>query len=156
VSATESHLDGDQLIATRRLAAPVDLVWKAFTTPGHLAAFWGGDHATIPAESVTVDLRVGGTFELETRAVGSPHPGRRLVFRYEQIHAPNFLVLTEPLSGLVTTIRLESDRDHTVITVHQNRLPPELRNDEARLGLAGILDALAHVVSHHLDHTPNT
>jgi len=41
MSATESHLDGDQLIATRRLAAPVDLVWRAFTTPGHLAAFWG-------------------------------------------------------------------------------------------------------------------
>jgi uncharacterized protein YndB with AHSA1/START domain len=151
---TDSVLDGDQLIASRRLAAPPDLVWQALTTPSHLAAFWGGHHATVPPDSVTVDLRVGGLFELETRAVGSPHPGRRLAFRYEQIDEPRLLVLTEPATGLVTTIRLRPDDGGTSITVHQHRLPAELRTDEARLGLAGVLDALAHLVSHDAHHPP--
>ena len=78
--------DGDQLIATRHLHAEPALVWEAFTTPSHLVAFWGGHHATVPPDSVTVDLRVGGTFELETRgADGSSHSLR---FRYEVVDPP--------------------------------------------------------------------
>jgi uncharacterized protein YndB with AHSA1/START domain len=141
MSATESHLTGDELIATRPLEAPIDVVWRALTTPGDLAAFWGGDHATVPPGSVAVDLRVGGSFELETRPVGSHSPGRRLSFRYDVVDPPD-LVLTEPLTGIVTTIRLSADGDRTTITVRQRRLPPELRTDQARGGLAGILDAL--------------
>ncbi|CRY82756.1 SRPBCC family protein [Nocardia farcinica] len=61
-----SRLDGAELIATRHLDADIALVWEAFTTPAHLAAFWGGRHAAVPADSVSVDLRVGGRFELRT------------------------------------------------------------------------------------------
>jgi uncharacterized protein YndB with AHSA1/START domain len=66
-----ASLDGDQLIATRYLDAVPALVWEAFTTAEHLAAFWGGHHATVPADSVAVDLRVGGAFELETRGASA-------------------------------------------------------------------------------------
>jgi uncharacterized protein YndB with AHSA1/START domain len=137
-------LDGDQLIATRYLDAEPALVWEVFTTPEHLAAFWGGDHATVPADSVAVDLRVGGTFELETRgADGSSHP---LSFRYEIIDAPTHLVLTEPRTGITTEIRLQPSGRGTTVAVHQRRLPPELQTERARTGLAGILERLDAVV----------
>lgn len=137
-------LDGDQLIATRYLEAEPALVWEVFTAPEHLAAFWGGDHATVPPESAAVDLRVGGTFELATRgADGSSHP---LHFRYESIDAPTRLVLAEPRTGITTEIRLQPSGSGTTVTVHQRRLPPELQTERARTGLAGILERLDVVV----------
>ncbi|WP_305785576.1 SRPBCC family protein [Symbioplanes lichenis] len=134
----------DQLIATRRLDADIALVWRVFTTPEHLAAFWGGDHATVPADSVTVDLRVGGHFELETR--GPDGTGGRLVFRYEIVDEPRRLVLAEPRTGIRTEIRLDPVPGGTRVTVHQRRLPPELRTEQARTGLDGILDQLQRLV----------
>lgn len=135
-----AHLDGDRLIAIRHLDAPASLVWEALTTPEHLAAFWGGHHATVPRESVAVDLRVGGTFELETRS--ADRGGRTLGFRYDEIDAPRRLVFTEPRTGIVTEIRLEPDDRGTTVLVHQRRVPPELRTEQARTGLAGILERL--------------
>lgn len=135
-----AHLDGDQLIATRDLDAEPALVWEAFTTPVHLAAFWGGHHATVAADSVTVDLRIGGTLEIETRGVDGNR--RTLSFTYEVIDPPRRLVLTEPHTALITEIRLEPNGNGTTVTVHQRRLPPELQTERARLGLSGILDQL--------------
>jgi uncharacterized protein YndB with AHSA1/START domain len=137
-------LDGDQLIATRYLDAEPTLVWEVFTTPAHLAAFWGGDHATVAPDSVAVDLRVGGTFRLETR--GADGGGGVLTFRYEVVDPPAHLVLLEPRTGITTDIRLRPTGAGTTLVVHQRRLPPELRTEQARTGLAGILDRLAAVV----------
>lgn len=138
------RLDGDQLIGTRLLDADPELVWEMFTTAEHLAAFWGGDHATVPPDSVTVDLRVGGTFELETR---SPDGASRLLrFEYTAVEPPARLVLLESRTGLVTEITLRPSGTGTEVLVHQRRLPPELRSEQARAGLAGVLDRLAAVV----------
>ena len=137
-------LDGDQLIAIRHLDAEPALVWEVFTTPEHLAAFWGGHHATVLPASVAVDLRVGGAFELETR--GADHSSHALRFRYEVVDPPTRLVLTEPRTGITTEIRLQPSGSGTTVAVHQRRLPPELRTERARTGLAGILERLDAVV----------
>lgn len=135
-----AELAGDQLIATRHLDAEPALVWEAFTTPEHLAAFWGGHHATVPLDSVVVDLRVGGTFELETQ--GADGTSRPLRFRYEVVDEPTRLVLAEPATGITTEIRLQPTGGGTTVVVHQRRLPPELQTERARTGLAGILERL--------------
>ena len=144
MTASDVRLHGDELIATRQLAAEPMLVWEAFTTPEHLAAFWGGHHATVPPESVFVDLQVGGTFELET--VGADGTSRHLRFRYEVIDPPTRLVLSEPRTGITTKIRIEHRGTGTVVTVHQQKLPPELQSEQARTGLAGILQQLDDVI----------
>ncbi|UQU61232.1 SRPBCC domain-containing protein [Couchioplanes caeruleus] len=142
-----AQLHGDELIARRRLPADPARVWAAFTTPAGIAAFWGGSHATVPAGSVTVDLRTGGEFALDTRAPGGAT--RRLRFVYVLVAAPHELVFDEPVTGLRTTVRLLGAGAGTDLTVHQRRLPPELRTAQAADGLASILDALAL----HLRHT---
>jgi uncharacterized protein YndB with AHSA1/START domain len=136
-----AELHGDELIARRHLAAEPARVWAAFTSPASIAAFWGGSHATVPPGSVTVDLRPGGEFTLDTRAPGGAP--RRLRFVYVLVAAPHELVFDEPVSGLRTTVRLEPAGDGTDLTVHQRRLPPNLRTAQAADGLASILDALA-------------
>ena len=138
---TSAELHGDELIAERRLSAEPERVWAAFTSPESIAAFWGGSHATVPPESVTVDLRPGGEFALDTR--GPSGAGRRLRFIYVRIAAPYELVFDEPVTGIRTTITIQPANPGTDLTVHQRRLPPELRTIQAAGGLGSILDALA-------------
>jgi uncharacterized protein YndB with AHSA1/START domain len=144
---TAAELHGDELIARRHLPAEPGRVWAAFTSPASIAAFWGGSHATVAPESVTVDLRPGGEFALDTRAPSGT--GRRLRFVYVSVDAPHELVFDEPVTGLRTTVTIRPDGDGTDLTVHQRRLPPQLRTTQAADGLASILDALAA----HLRHT---
>lgn len=142
---TRATLAGDELIATRYLDASPARVWAMFTTPEHLAAFWGGDHATIRPDSVVVDLRVGGAFQMETvGADGCSHPLR---FRYDVVEPPTLLSFTDPGTGLVTEVCLTPSGGGTTLVVHQRRLPPDLRTEQARAGLAGILERLAVVVA---------
>ncbi|MGC4888836.1 SRPBCC family protein [Micromonospora sp. DT227] len=132
---------GDELIARRHLRAGAARVWAAFTTPAGLAAFWGGSHAEVPPGSVTVDARPGGEFALDTRAPDGAT--RRLRFVYVRLDPPRELVFDEPVTGLRTTVTLRPAGEGTELTVHQRRLPPELRTARAADGLASILDALA-------------
>ncbi|GII23296.1 SRPBCC family protein [Planosporangium mesophilum] len=141
-----SELRGDELIAQRHLPAEPELVWAAFISPASIAAFWGGSHATVPAESVTVDLRPGGEFTLDTRAPDGAT--RRLRFVYVSVAAPHELVFDEPVTGLRTTVNVRPAGGGTDLTVHQRRLPPELRTAQAADGLASILDALAAHLRH--------
>ncbi|GAA1857803.1 SRPBCC family protein [Asanoa iriomotensis] len=137
-----AELRGDELIAERRLAAEPDRVWAAFTSPASIAAFWGGSHATVPPHSVGVDLRPGGEFSLDTRAPDGAT--RTLRFVYVTVDAPHELVFDEPVTGLRTTVTIRAaGSGATDLTVHQRRLPPELRTAQAANGLASILDALA-------------
>ncbi|MFG1677046.1 SRPBCC domain-containing protein [Micromonospora sp. NPDC049282] len=141
-----AELRGDELVARRRLNATPARVWTAFTAPASIAAFWGGSHATVPPGSVTVDLRAGGEFALDTRAPDGAT--RRLRFVYVRVDPPRELVFDEPVTGLRTTVTLRPAGDGTDLTVHQRRLPPELRSTRAADGLASILDALAAHLSH--------
>jgi uncharacterized protein YndB with AHSA1/START domain len=50
--------DKPQIITTRLIAAPRELVWKVLTTPDHLRHFWGPDGFTNTFK--TYDLKVGG------------------------------------------------------------------------------------------------
>ena len=143
---TRAERHGDELIARRHFPADPARVWTAFTAPASIAAFWGGSHATVPAGSVVVDLRPGGEFALDTRAPDGAT--RRLRFVYVSVSAPHELVFDEPVTGLRTTVTISPAEAGTDLTVHQRRLPPELRTRQAADGLASILDALAA----HLEH----
>jgi uncharacterized protein YndB with AHSA1/START domain len=142
-----AELRGDELIAERHLPAEPGRVWAAFTSPAGIAAFWGGSHATVPPGSVTVDLRPGGGFALDTRAPDGVT--RRLRFVYVSVAAPCELVFDEPVTGLRTTVAVRPAGAGTDLVVHQRRLPPELRTARAADGLASILDALAAHLAHH-------
>jgi uncharacterized protein YndB with AHSA1/START domain len=145
-----AELRGDELIAKRHFPAEPERVWAAFTSPASIAAFWGGSHATVPPESVSVDLRPGGGFALDTRAPNGATSQLRFV--YVSVAAPYELVFDEPVTGLRTTVTVRPAGEGTDLTVHQHRLPPELRTAQAADGLASILDALAA----HLQHREAT
>lgn len=56
--------DGTQVYASRRFAAPISRLWRAFTEPADMAAWmWAGYGMNAVAES---DLRIGGRYSVYT------------------------------------------------------------------------------------------
>ena len=55
-----------KLVITRDLAAPRELVWKAWTEPGQMKE-WLELYEGMKVESVKADLRVGGRFRIQTK-----------------------------------------------------------------------------------------
>lgn len=59
-NTTESHT----LTMTREFDAPRELVFKAFTDPDQLAAWFGPEGVDSPRERIVVEPRVGGAWQL--------------------------------------------------------------------------------------------
>ena len=59
MTGNSSPMNTRDLVVTRVFAAPVDLVWKAWTEPEYVMRWWGPDHFTSP--SALIDFRKGGT-----------------------------------------------------------------------------------------------
>jgi uncharacterized protein YndB with AHSA1/START domain len=62
--STNKDDGGGEFTVSGVVDARRELVWQAFSEPEHLAAFWGGSGITVPVESVAMDVRPGGSFEL--------------------------------------------------------------------------------------------
>lgn len=150
MTTATSKLSGDELIAERHLPVVVERVWEAFTSQVGVAAFWGGSHAQVPADSVTLDLRVGGELSLDT--ADPDGATSRLRFVFVSIKPYSELVFDEPQTGLRTAVRMRADGPGTNLTIHQRRLPRELQTAQAAEGLASILDALAAYLSPESTH----
>jgi uncharacterized protein YndB with AHSA1/START domain len=58
--------DRQAITITRVYDAPREAVWRAWTEPEELAAWWGKRGWNTPVESVELDVRPGGTFKLDS------------------------------------------------------------------------------------------
>jgi uncharacterized protein YndB with AHSA1/START domain len=82
-----------KLTITREFDAPRELVWEAITNPDHVAQWFGPEGFETPRETVEIDLRVGGRFELSMVRSGAHHPVR---YEVAELDPPRLLVLTSP------------------------------------------------------------
>src|ERR671916_331464 len=102
-SATQS----DRHIAiVRTFDAPPEQVWQAWSDPAQVAQWWGPEGFDIPADSVAVDLRAGGRFDL---LMVDPRSGTEYPVRQEVLEAlpSELLVLRHepvPEHGLLEAI----------------------------------------------------
>jgi uncharacterized protein YndB with AHSA1/START domain len=110
-----------KLTITREFDAPPELVWEAITNPDHVAQWFGPEGFETPRESVEIDLRVGGRFELDMVRSGAHHPVR---YEVAELDPPRLLVLTSPPmpevgihDGTVTRIELEGQGGGTRMTL---------------------------------------
>jgi uncharacterized protein YndB with AHSA1/START domain len=55
-----------EITITRIYDAPRELVWKAWTEPERIAQWWGKRGWSTPVWSVTLDVRPGGVFRLNS------------------------------------------------------------------------------------------
>jgi uncharacterized protein YndB with AHSA1/START domain len=102
------------ITVVRRLDAPREVVFRAWTEPEHLGWFLGPGHTDRP---ITVDLRVGGQWRLHMVENEERHymtggiyreitPPERLVFTWGAVDGWPLLDADRPDEGLIATITL--------------------------------------------------
>jgi len=107
----EPEVHGRASVTINRLMdAPVDLMWKVWTEPKHLAAWWGPRMFDAPV--CKVDLRVGGRMYILMRGPGDFEHGAEAIF--EAVEPPNRLVWTMDAVSLSGEVQL---RTRTTVTM---------------------------------------
>jgi len=110
--------DGREIIITRVVNAPRDVVYKAFTQPEHVAHWWGPAGFTIEIQEM--DVRVGGCWKYIMS-------GRDMIFpnfiSYLEVVAPERLVYLHGSNEgeepeFMATITFEAQGSKTRITMH--------------------------------------
>ena len=141
--AGQATLPVDEVVYTRVLEAPRELVFRCFVEPEHLTHFWGPVGVSTPLENIKVDARPGGVFEtvMVNDADGSLYPMRAV---FVEVTEPERLVWTETDSGMTTTSTFtDLGGSRTEMRIHQVNVPEEFRGEQAQAGFSTSLDRFA-------------
>ena len=104
----------ENIVISRIIDAPLEMVWKAWTEPEHLVRWWGPKSYTSP--SCKVDLRVGGRYIFSMQAPAEQ--GGQVSYTsgiYQRIEPMKLLEFTQGLS----------DQDGKPIDPQQIGMPPD-------------------------------
>jgi uncharacterized protein YndB with AHSA1/START domain len=148
---TPAAATDQEVLITRIFDAPRERVFKAWTDPDEVAAWFGPEHVDTPRERILIDLRVGGRYEL---TMVQRDGGAEFAIGYEilELVTPELIVLrSDPMPEVgmhePTVVRVEfhDHGDKTRMTLTDSLLPPESRR-HAKAGWNAAFDKLARVV----------
>jgi uncharacterized protein YndB with AHSA1/START domain len=153
--STPASAADQEILITRVFAAPREEVWRAWTDPDEIAAWYGPAHMEAPRDRVRVDLRVGGRWELTMVAPGG---GNEFSIGYDivELVEPELLVLRSdpmpemgmPEPGLVR-VELHDHGDKTRMTLTDAACPPQGRGPAEAGWNAAFEKLAAHVATRH-------
>src|SRR5258708_13769119 len=136
-----------EVLITRIFDAPREQVFKAWTDPDEVAAWYGPEHMDVPREKVRIDLRVGGRWEV---TMVQPGGGMEFAIGYEilQLVEPNLTLMPSdpmPEAGMhepvVVRVELHDHGAKTRMTLSDGPYPPAGR-DHAEAGYHASPDQL--------------
>jgi uncharacterized protein YndB with AHSA1/START domain len=138
-----------EVLITRIFDAPREQVFKAWTDPGEVAAWYGPAHMEVRRESVRIDARVGGRWEVTMVPLGG---GDDFAIGYEivELVEPELLVMrSDPMpghpDGTIVRVELHDHGPKTRMTLSDGPFPVAARG-HAEAGYVGALDKLtAHL-----------
>jgi uncharacterized protein YndB with AHSA1/START domain len=141
----------DVVLITRIFDAPREDVFRAWTDPDELAAWYGPEQMQAPRERIRIDLRVGGRWELTMVQRGGT---AEFSIGYDilELVEPELLVMrSDPMPGMgmhePTIVRVEF-HDHgpkTRVTLSDGPYPSGSGHAEA--GWNAAFDKLAAIVA---------
>jgi uncharacterized protein YndB with AHSA1/START domain len=150
--STPVHGTEQEVLITRIFEAPRERVFRAWTDPDQVAAWYGPEHFDTPRERIRIDLRVGGRYELTMVQRGG---GAEFAIGYEilELVEPELIVLrSDPMPEVgmhePTVLRVEF-YDHgakTRMTLTDSPYPPAGRG-HAEAGYNAAFDKLATLVA---------
>ena len=134
------------LALRRRLKAPPEKVYEAWTVPEKMIQWWGASNAA--SRTAKADVRVGGRFHVGFRGDdGGQHdvsgifrevvPGRKLAFSWAW--------RTTPERESQVTIDLKPDGGDTILTLTHEQFFDDKARDDHRQGWSRALDNLEKV-----------
>ena len=107
--------EAQELVITREINAPKQLVWDAFTKAEHLANWWGPKGSKISVQKL--DVKPGGVFHYKLEGGGNEMWG---IFKYKEIDAPNSITFISAFS--------DSDGNITRAPFFDGKWPMEILN----------------------------
>ncbi|TCL72161.1 SRPBCC domain-containing protein [Rhizobium sp. BK251] len=138
-----------EIVLTREIDAPRELVFSLWTEPEHLLKWWGPHDCSAP--SVSVDLQEGGAWR---NCILAPDGKEYWSHgRYIEIEPPRRLVFTfaweneagEPEHEMLATVELEDKNGRTLLTFRKRELPDD---KELKLQAGGWAEALDKVAAY--------
>ena len=141
-----------QVKITRTFDAPREAVFRAWTDPDEVAAWYGPEHFDTPRERIRIDLRVGGRYELTMVERDS---GREFAIGYEIIELvePELIVLrSDPMPEVgmhkptVTRVEFHDHGAKTRMTLTDGPYPPAGRG-HAEAGWRAAFDKLGRLLA---------
>jgi uncharacterized protein YndB with AHSA1/START domain len=137
--------DQDVLI-TRIFDATREQVFRAWTDPDEVAAWYGPAHMNVPRDSVRIDARVGGRWEV-TMVPRSGGEAFAIGYEIVELVEPELLVMrSDPMpgqpDGTVVRVELHDHGPKTRMTLSDGPFPAAGRG-HAEAGYEGALDKLA-------------
>ena len=148
---TRTATETQQVAITHVFDAPIEQVFRAWTDPHELAAWYGPAGMRTPREKIQIDLRVGGRFELTMVSLDGDRE-YSIGYQIVELSPPGLLVLrSDPMpaasKGDSTTVRvaLEDLDGRTRMTLTDGPLP--FGREHAEAGYRAAVDKLAAHVS---------
>ena len=135
-----------QILITRIFDAPREQVFKAWTDPDEVSAWYGPVHMNVPRDRVHIDARVGGRWEVTMVPRGG---GEGFAIGYEilELVEPELLIMrSDPMpghsEGTLVRVELHDHGPKTRMTLSDGPFPAAGR-EGAQAGYEGALDKLA-------------
>lgn len=139
---------GEYGIRIRRVFdASRERVWKEWTEPERFADWYGGPQCEVPLDSVSMDVRTGGKWQLTMFAP----PGRRRIDwkgEYLEVVAPERLVFTvsdqpgDDAFELVTVVLTDLGDERTEMHLEQRGSMSPEQYERATEGWGGFFDRI--------------
>ena len=136
---------------TRTISAPRELVFEALTKPEHFAVWFGTAAVEVPRETLSMDVRPGGTF----RAVMHLPDGNLINWSgtYVEVDPPSHVAMTltdqpDDDAGLPVVFDLVTVDGGTELTVRQDRA--DFSDEQVAATIAGynaFIDDIEKVVA---------
>jgi uncharacterized protein YndB with AHSA1/START domain len=146
--STPMTASDQEVLITRIFDAPREQVFKAWTDPDEVAAWYGPEHMDVPRENVRIDPRVGGRWEV---TMVQPGGGMEFAIGYEIIELvePELIVMrSDPMpdagthAPVVVRVELHDHGAKTRMTLSDGPYPPAGRG-HAEAGYNSALNKLA-------------
>lgn len=115
MSNEKSDTRDRELLVTRLLNAPVDLVWEVFTKAEHIAQWWGPNGFTNTISEMTVEP--GGKWNLIMHGPDGTDYKNNIVYR-EVVRNKKLVFDHVSTPKHYTTISFEEQGDKTLLTWH--------------------------------------
>jgi uncharacterized protein YndB with AHSA1/START domain len=107
----ESNTKDRELLITKTLNAPIDLVWETWTTPEHIAQWWGPNGFT---NTITkMDFQPGGEWLLVMHSPDGTDYKNKSIFK--EIIPHKKIVFDHIAPNFTATIEFEAQGDTTLL-----------------------------------------
>jgi uncharacterized protein YndB with AHSA1/START domain len=149
---TQAAAADREVLITRIFDAPRERVFRAWTDPDEVAAWYGPEHYDAPRERIRIDLRVGGRYEL---TMVQRADGAEFAVGYEIIELvePELIVLrSDPMPEVgmpeptVTRVEFHDHGAKTRMTLSDGPYPSDARG-HAEAGWSSAFGKLAELVA---------